>query len=336
MSDDERGGDTARLHAPVMTAEVLAALAPAPGALIVDCTLGLGGHAEAILATGARVLGLDRDAESLALARERLAGLAAAGRFHARQADYRTLVAVLASEGSGPVDGVLADLGVSSLQLTSPERGFSLAHDGPLDMRLDRGGEGPTAAHLIHELPEAELTRILFEYGEEPEARRIARAIVRRRAEAPFQTTLDLAAVVVGAKHKPRPGPPRHRIHPATLAFQALRIAVNDELRGLERFVEDAVRCLRRGGRLAVIAFHSLEDRPVKRTLVQLARGCVCPPDLPFCACGRQPQVQLVPRRALRPDEDECARNPRARSARLRAAVKLTDDVAPELLRRAA
>jgi 16S rRNA (cytosine1402-N4)-methyltransferase len=329
VSEELRDPDPApEQHRPVLLAEVIEALAIAPGALIVDATLGLGGHAEAILERGGRVLGFDRDAESLALATARLERFAAAGKFRARHEDYRRILTILAAERTGPVAGVLADLGVSSRQLTSAERGFSFASEGILDMRMDRS-RGETAADLVNRLPEAELRQLLYDYGEEPDARRIARAVVRRRAEAPFRTTLELAETVAAAHRRARPGT-RHRLHPATLTFQALRIAVNDELSGLGRFVHDAVAALGERGRLVVIAFHSLEDRPVKVALRELEKGCLCPPPLP-CVCQRVPQVRLLRRKPVVPGAEECAVNPRARSARLRAAEKITRDVAPEL-----
>jgi 16S rRNA (cytosine1402-N4)-methyltransferase len=214
---------------------------------------------------------------------------------------------------------VLADIGCSSLQLDSAERGFSFASDGPLDMRM--GGTGPTAADLLERAEWEELVRILRDYGEERRARAVARAIVRRREQDPLRTTAQLSRLVqdvIGGRER--------RIHPATRTFQALRIAVNDELGQLERFLEPAIRSLKTGGRIAVISFHSLEDRIVKHTLRRLAGRCTCPPDFPVCRCNPQRVVEVLTRSPVRPDEEEIGRNPRARSARLRAAQKRRED----------
>jgi len=313
-------------HEPVLPDEVMSSLAVVRDGLYVDATLGLGGHTSLLLAAGAQVVALDRDPESIERARQRLARWELEGRLRVINSDYRDLISVLAGAALSPVDGILADFGVSSYQLLDPERGFSLMNDGPLDMRLDRS-RGRTAADIVNTAPPQELVRILRDFGEERAARRIVRAIVRLRGEAPFRTTHALAQAVEAA----RPRRPHERLHPATLTFQALRIAVNDELTGIDRFVVDAVAALKRGGRLVVISFHSLEDRQVKRTLRTLEKGCLCPPRLVACGCGRSPQVRLLSRRPIRPDEDESARNPRARSARLRAAEKISDEVARDL-----
>ena len=317
-------------HLPVMSSEVMEALAVEPGGLYVDATLGLGGHTELLLKRGARVLSLDRDADSIAVARKRLESYEADGQLRIRQSDYRRILSVLASEEKGPVAGIIADLGVSTYQLTSPERGFSIRSDGPLDMRMDRSQEGRTAAELVNEASFGELLHILRVYGEERDAKRIVRAIERRRVEKKFETTQDLAATIVAAKPHPR-GKRKAHGHPATLTFQALRIAVNDELAGLGQFVEDCVSALKLGGRFVVIAFHSLEDRPVKQALQSLAKGCICLPELVGCACGKTPQVRLLSRKVIRPTEAEAESNPSARSARLRAAEKITASIAPEL-----
>ena len=322
------------LHEPVLLAEVIEALAVTPGQRIVDTTLGMGGHAEALLARGARVLALDRDPESIEIARARLARFEQEGQLVVRKADHRQLLAILAEERTGPVDAVLSDLGVSSYQLLSPERGFSFNADAPLDMRMDRTSDTRTAADLVNQLEEAELARLIRVFGEERQARRVARALVRRRESEPFVSTADLAQVVSRAKKRVF-GAARRPIHPATLTFQALRIAVNDEISGIECFVEDAVSALRQGGRLAVISFHSLEDRPVKLTLRKLEKGCVCPPELPICACGREPQVRRINRRVIRPGEAECETNPRARSARLRVVEKISHEIHPSIERAA-
>ncbi len=307
-------------HTPVLLREAVAALGCRPGGLWVDGTLGAGGHAEAILratAPDGRLIGCDRDAEALEIARARLAPFAE--RALLRHADFRRLPAILDECGAELVDGLLLDLGVSSLQLGDARRGFSFREDGPLDMRMDRSVT-TTAADLVNGLPQAEIASILARYGEEPRAGRIAAAIVRERRRAPIATTRRLAEIVAAAAPGARG---RGRIHPATRTFQALRIAVNDELAGLDRLLEEAARRLRPGGRIAVIAFHSLEDRVVKRAFRDLAQRCVCPRDLPVCACGRPGLVRPVTRRAVRPGPEEVGRNPRSRSARLRVAERL-------------
>jgi len=308
------------VHVPVLRDRVVALLAPAAPGLLVDATVGLGGHAEALLeaAPGFTLLGLDRDPRALEGARRRLE------RFGQRvtllEHRFSELPAVLESRAAPPPAAILADLGCSSLQLDTPERGFSFRHDAPLDMRM--GTQGPTAAELLARIDEEELVRILREYGEERRARAIARAIVRRRRERPVETTADLVSVVLGVLGPARRG----RIHPATRTFQALRIAVNDELGELERFLEPAIRSLRPGGRLAVISFHSLEDRIVKHTLRRLSGRCSCPPGTPECRCGAEETVRVLTRRPIRPDPEETVANPRARSARLRAAVRLPEE----------
>jgi 16S rRNA (cytosine1402-N4)-methyltransferase len=306
-------------HLPVLVAETLAALAPARGGLYVDATVGLGGHAEALLAAApaARLVGIDRDREALELAGRRLAGFG--DRVRLVEGTFDGLGALLAGLGIGErsVAGVLADLGVSSLQLDRPERGFSFRFNGPLDMRM--GGSERTAADIVNESSEAELTEILREYGEERQARRIARAIVAARREEAIETTADLRAVIDRAKggHREREG----RVDPATRVFQALRIAVNEELAGLEAFLDQAVRQLDGDGRLVIISYHSLEDRIVKNRLRDLGRGLTDP------ITGR-PQaetrlIEVLTRKPLRPSSAEVAWNPRSRSARLRAARRL-------------
>jgi 16S rRNA (cytosine1402-N4)-methyltransferase len=290
-------------HAPVMVAEALRWLEPARGGVFVDCTLGLGGHSQALLESGAsRVIAIDRDTEAIALARERLD--AYGDRVDIVHANYRDLGAVLDARGVAAVDGVLADLGVSSMQLDAVERGFSFRGDAPLDMRMDRS-QGPTAADRLREASEGELADVIYQYGEERHSRRIARALVRARDERPVSTTGELAAIVRRAV--PHRG--YQRIDPATRTFQALRIWVNGELEGLEQFVRDAVQRLRAGARLVVIAFHSLEDRIVKHTLRGLDREAGA--------------VRVLTARPETAGEDEIARNPRARSAKLRAAERL-------------
>lgn len=305
-------------HRPVLLRETIESLAVQRGGLFVDCTVGLGGHSEAILQTSpdAQVLGIDRDEEALQVARERLAEFG--GRFRAVRADFRELTRVLATAEVKAVRGILADLGVSSLQLDSPSRGFSFRHEAPLDMRMDMSS-GETAAELLGRLSEVEIARLIFEYGEERHSRRIARRIVdRREAGEPVTSTTELAKLVERAI-----GGKKRRIHPATRTFQALRIAVNRELEGLDQFVADAFDALEPHGRLAVISFHSLEDRIIKRTLLKLSGRCQCPPRLPQCACGARQVIEILTRRPLTPTEDEIAENPRSRSAKLRIAARL-------------
>lgn len=292
-------------HEPVMTAEVVTALEPARGGLFVDCTVGAGGHARALLQAGAqRLLGLDRDAEALPSAAAALRPWA--GRVDLAHADFRTLDDVLAERGIGGIDGgALADLGLSSQQLDGEGRGFSFRFDAPLDMRMDRS-RGPTAAELLRGADESQLADVIHEYGEERYARRIARGLVAARAREPLTSTGQLAEAVRRAV--PRRG--RQRIHPATRTFQALRIWVNRELEGLDAWVPAVCRRLRAGARLAVISFHSLEDRIVKRALRGLAQQAGV-------------AIRVLTRRPVRPAEAEVARNPRARSARLRAAERL-------------
>src|SRR5215510_977602 len=309
----------ATAHRPVLLREALAALAVRPGGFWVDGTVGAGGHAEAILratSPDGRLLACDRDAESLRAARARLAPFGE--RAVLRHSDYRRLPDLLDEVGSPAVAGILLDLGISSLQLDDPERGFSFQKDGPLDMRIDRT-QPATAADLVNSLAEGRLAAILKEYGEEKAAGRIARVVARERAKAPITSTRRLAEIV--AEAAPARGP--SRIHPATRTFQALRIATNREIEGLDSLIEAAVARLQPGGRIAVIAFHSLEDRIVKNGLRGLTRRCVCPRDLPICACGRPGLVRLITAKAVRPSAEEARLNPRSRSARLRAAERL-------------
>jgi len=290
-------------HAPVMVAEALRWLEPARGGVFVDCTLGAGGHAAALLDAGAtRVVGIDRDETALALARERLAGYG--DRVETVHANYGALGAVLEARGLEVVDGLIADLGVSSMQLDDLDRGFSFRGDAALDMRMDRS-QGPTAADLLREVSEGDLADVIFQYGEERHSRRIARALVRARDEAPLTSTRAVADVV----RRAAPHRGYQRIDPATRTFQALRIWVNGELDGLERFVRDAVARLRTGARLVVIAFHSLEDRIVKHTLRALDR--------------EEGVVRVLTPRPEVASDAEVEQNPRARSAKLRAAERL-------------
>ncbi len=314
------GGRGTLAHRPVLLRETIELLAAEQGGMFVDCTVGLGGHSEAILETSrdAQVLGIDRDDEALELARKRLARFGT--RFRAVHADFRDITRVLATAEVRQPRGILADLGVSSLQLDSPSRGFSFQHDAPLDMRMDASTGVETAAELLGRLSEVEIAQIIFEYGEERRSRRIARWIVERREQgAPVETTRDLASLVARAVGFGK----QRRIHPATRTFQALRIAVNSELENLDRFVTDAVDLLEPDGRLAVISFHSLEDRIIKRTLWKLSGRCQCPPRLPECLCGARKTVEILTRRPISSGQAEVAANPRARSAKLRVCKKL-------------
>ena len=308
-------------HRSVLLRESLEALRVSPGATVVDATLGPGGHAASLLeSVGAegRVIGIDRDPEAIALAKERLACFG--NRFIALRGDHRDLVAMLHAENIVVVDAVLADLGISSRQLDDPERGFSFTADGPLDMRMDPHGGDPSAAELVATLDAISLRDIIATWGEERIAGRIARAIVREREKQPITTTAQLAALV---EQTAGPAARRFKIHPATRTFQALRIAVNREIEGLPALVTGAVSLLRRGGRIAVISFHSLEDRAIKTTMHGLAHRCVCPPGLPVCGCGREDIVRLITTRPLLPGPVEIASNPRSRSAKLRVAERL-------------
>ncbi len=294
-------------------------LACRPGGLWVDGTLGAGGHAEAILratAPGGLLLGLDRDADALERARARLAPFGE--RAILQRADFRSLPGILDALGGERPAGILLDLGLSSLQLDDPARGFSFMADGPLDMRMDRT-QPRTAADLVNGLPREALAELFARYGEERQARRLAAAIARARARGPIPTTRRLAEIIEEAT--PVRGP--RRIHPATRVFQALRIAVNDELSGLDRLLDDVATRLQPRGRIAVIAFHSLEDRIVKNAFRALAARCACPPRLPVCGCGRPDVVRLVTRKPVRPGPQEVRFNPRSRSARLRVAERL-------------
>jgi 16S rRNA (cytosine1402-N4)-methyltransferase len=303
---------------PVLADEVREHLAVQPGETVVDATFGAGGHAELLAADlggRGRFIAIDRDASVRPYFDrfQRRAGVQA----RLLRGDFAVVLGQLA-DNDVQADAVLLDLGVSSMQIDRPERGFSYAADAPLDMRMDVSASR-TAADVVNELDERELADAFRRYGEERFSRQIARAIVRRRAERPFERTADLVEVVRAAIPAPR------RFgdgHPAKRVFQALRIVVNDELDALEHALPTALRLLRPGGRLAVISFHSLEDRIVKRYFAAQARGCTCPPDLPVCVCGKEPTLRLVTRKAVRPSPSETAENPRASSARLRVAVK--------------
>jgi len=305
------------LHKPVLLAETLQLLKPQADEIFVDATLGLGGHSEAILADFAktRVIGIDQDSEAIELAKKRLQKFGE--RIEIVQANFSEIKQVL---GDVKVDGVLADLGVSSLQFDSETRGFSFRFDAQLDMRMDADADTETAAELLATLSEFEIARIIYEYGEEKFSRRIARRIVERRERnEPIKTTKELAALVERSVRRSK----KDKIHPATRTFQALRIAVNGELEILENFIRDAIDVLKKNGRFVVITFHSLEDRIVKQTLQKLAGKCFCPPRLPQCVCGAVKEIEILTRKPIVPSEQETDENPRARSAKLRACRKL-------------
>ena len=309
-------------HVPVMLDEAVAMLAPAPGSLQIDATLGGGGHAERILEAtdpDGRLLGIDADGAAIARVRERL-GSRFGDRLRLRAANFRDLATIAPDEGFEAVDGCLFDLGLSSFQLGDAERGFGFRTGGPLDMRFD-ATRGVAAAELLATLDAGELAALFRRYGEEPFAGRIARAIVDARRTAAIRTAEELATLV--ERVAPARAPGRRRVHPATRVFQALRIAVNEELDALEEGLAAALGLLRPGGRLVVLSYHSLEDRIVKRFLQAERRGCTCPPEVPVCVCGRAPRLRLVMSRGVGPGSAEIAANPRARSARLRAAERL-------------
>jgi len=306
-------------HVPVLADEVRQLLAIEPGETVVDATFGAGGHA-ALLAADlrgeGRLIAIDRDPTARAYFDRFRKQTGVQGRF--LRGDFSIVLEQLADNGAR-ADAILFDLGVSSMQIDRPERGFSYAADAPLDMRMDPSADY-SARELVNEGSERELTHIFRQYGEERYAKQIARAIARRRREQPFERTGELVETIKNAI----PAPARFGDgHPAKRVFQALRIAVNDELTALEDALPAAVELLKPGGRLAVISFHSLEDRIVKRFLRDQEHGCTCPPDFPVCVCGQEPVLRATPRRAIRPSSRETASNPRAASARLRAAVKV-------------
>lgn len=306
-------------HRPVLLDECIQALSIHPGGIYLDGTLGRAGHSREIakrLTTG-RLICVDRDRDALEAAREQLADWMDRVTLVHRNFDQVDLI--LEELGLPGVDGMLFDLGVSSPQLDDRARGFSYMADAPLDMRMDQG-EGLTAAQVVNTWSQEELRRILFQYGEERCAPQIAAALVRRREDKPIATTLELVEAIKGAMPAKAL---REKQHPAKRTFQAIRIAVNDELASVERMLRGAVPRLNRGGRLAVITFHSLEDRIVKTGLAEFAKGCTCPPDFPVCVCGKTPDVRLVNRKPILPTQQEIEENPRSRSAKLRVAEKL-------------
>jgi 16S rRNA (cytosine1402-N4)-methyltransferase len=308
-------------HLPVLVEEVMTALSPVTGSFQIDATLGGGGHALRILEAatpGGRLLGIDADQAAISRSRDRLARFGDA--VVLRQANFGDIGQVAREAGFGQVDGILFDLGLSSQQLADESRAFSFRAEGPLDMRFDPT-TGVPARELLATLDERELTDLFRRYGEEPHARRVARAVVDRRAREPIETGTQLAELVERAVPRARPG--RRRIHPATRVFQALRIAVNRELDVLPAALADALQLLRPDGRLVVISYHSLEDRIVKRFVAAERRGCVCPPEFPICVCGHSPRLAPVGPQPQVPTAEEVAHNPRARSAKLRVARRL-------------
>lgn len=314
-------------HRPVLLAEAIAALAPRPGGRYLDGTFGGGGHSRALLDASAPsgiVVAIDADPAAIGRARAMAAEPAIGDRLRPIQANFADLAEAAREARAAPLDGVLLDLGLSSFQLDEAERGFAFRRDGPLDMRFDPD-RGRPASDLVNGLPPEELATILFRYGEEPRSRRIAAAIARERERAPIVSTARLAEVVGGAVGGRR----GQAIHPATRTFQALRIATNDELTALERALEGALGVLAPGGRLVTIAFHSLEDRIVKRFLERESATCVCSPESPVCVCDQRPRLARVTRKAVRASPDEIAVNARSRSAVLRAAERLATPDAP-------
>lgn len=303
-------------HLPVMLSECMKWLAPAPGKTYVDGTLGGGGHTEAILRLGGTVYGIDRDRDALCAATKRLADYE---HFHPIHGNFHEMDALLAAEGVAQVDGILLDLGVSSYQLDTAKRGFSYHADAPLDMRMDQT-QAFSAKELVNEWPKEEIARILRDYGDESWAVRIASVMEEHRTVKPLETTADLVRVVDAAI--PRKVRDRDKGHSAQKTFQAIRIAVNDELAPLEAALKTAVGLLRAEGKLCVITFHSLEDRVVKQAFRRFANPCTCPPGMPICVCGQKPTVVLPVRSAVKPSSDEIEENMRARSAVLRVAEK--------------
>jgi 16S rRNA (cytosine1402-N4)-methyltransferase len=326
------GGMAGALHVPVLLREVLHFLAPRPGGRYLDGTVGLGGHSMALLEAAegrAELIGLDRDPEALARASERLAGFSGARLHNLR---YSRFAEAVAAEGWDGLDGALLDLGVSSLQLDDASRGFSFLADGPLDMRMGAVDGAAPASSLVNRASFERLRELIGRLGEEPLCGRIARFIVSEREKQPFETTRQLAECVERAY--PAKMRATARRHPATRTFQALRMAVNQELEELESFLADIVGHLKPGGRLAIISFHSLEDRLVKRAFRDEEKGCLCPPRQPSCTCGRVARLKVLTKKPVVPGEDECQANPRARSAKLRAAERLAAPDGPREARR--
>jgi 16S rRNA (cytosine1402-N4)-methyltransferase len=309
-------------HATVLLVETVEMIRPGSGTLFVDATLGLGGHTELLLENNpdARVIGIDHDRSALDMARERLGGLAA--RVDFAHGNFSELNAILDQRGIAMVDGIIADLGVSSMQVDSEERGFSFRFDAPLDMRMDPDSGNETAADLLDRLTEEEIANIIYTLGEERASRKIARRIVgARRAGNPIRTTFELKKLIESCVWTSK----KAHIHPATRTFQALRIAVNSELDVLEEMLGSAAARLAPGARVAVISFHSLEDRIVKRAFLKMSGKCECPPRLPRCICGAKKIGNIITRKPITPSEEETNNNPRARSAKLRVFERIAD-----------
>ncbi len=306
------------VHRPVLMMEAVEALSPPPDGVVLDLTVGMGGHASELLKRlpRGRLIGLDQDVDAL-----QHAGLALQGdpRVSLYKANFADLLWVLKDLSVNEVDSVLMDIGVSSYQLDTPARGFSFMNEGPLDMRMDQAA-GFTASEVLNNYPEEKLSKIFFEFGEEPKARALARAIVRARAEEPLRTTSQLADLAKKVLGRPQG---RDSKHPATRLFQALRIEVNRELEVLQKGLRSVFSVLKPGGRLAVITFHSLEDRIVKQTFKRESIDCICPPDIPMCVCGHKASLKILTGKPISPSEAEISENPRSRSAKLRAAEKL-------------
>jgi 16S rRNA (cytosine1402-N4)-methyltransferase len=307
------------LHRSVLLCETIDLLKPQENEVFVDATLGLGGHSEAILGFDkTHVIGIDQDLEAIEFAKKRLEKCGE--RIEIHHANFSEIRQVLKNAELEKVDGVLADLGVSSLQFDSETRGFSFRFDAPLDMRMDADSEDETAAEMLERLSEFDIARIIYEYGEERFSRRIARRIVEKRERGePVKTTKELADLVSRSVKRGK----NDKIHPATKTFQALRIAVNRELEILEEFIRDSIDVLKIGGRFCLITFHSLEDRIVKQTFQKLAGKCFCPPRLPVCICGAEKKIEILTRKPIVPGEKELEENPRSRSAKLRTCLKI-------------
>ena len=308
-------------HKSILVSEILGFLDLQPGSVVIDATLGLGGHAEAVLQTSAdtRVIGIDQDQKALETATERLKSFGS--RFQGVHSNFVEISSVADELNITAVDAVIADLGVSSMQLDDAERGFSFRFDAPLDMRMDTS-KGSTAAELLEELDQEEIANLIYRYGEERKSRRVARLIVERRdAGQPVRSTEELARLVERAVGRS----PKDKIHPATRTFQALRIAVNNELGILDGFIKDSIDLLKLNGTLSVITFHSLEDRIVKQAFQKLSGKCFCPPRIPKCVCGAEKRVEILTRKPVVPTEDEMSVNPRSRSAKLRVCRKIAN-----------
>lgn len=308
-------------HKSILVSEILGFLDLQPGSVVIDATLGLGGHAEAVLQTFAdtKVIGIDQDQKALENATERLKSFGS--RFQGVHSNFVEISSVADERNITAVDAVIADLGVSSMQLDDAERGFSFRFDAPLDMRMDTS-KGSTAAELLEELDQEEIANLIYRYGEERKSRRVARLIVERRdAGQPVRSTEELARLVERAVGRS----PKDKIHPATRTFQALRIAVNNELGILDGFIKDSIDLLKLNGTLSVITFHSLEDRIVKQAFQKLSGKCFCPPRIPKCVCGAEKRVEILTRKPVVPTEDEMSVNPRSRSAKLRVCRKIAN-----------